>query len=357
MKRLPGLMLCAALLAGCERPAPPPQPPRPALVVTAGVSAGSAPTILVGEVRSRYETAQGFRIDGKIVERRVEVGSVVKKGQVLARLDAADAGLSAMAARAGVAAAEADLALAQTELDRQRKLYQRQFVSGTALDMQEAQFKSAQARLDQARAQAAVAGNQSGYTEMRADRDGVITGIRAEPGQVVEAGEAVVFISVPSAMEVAVAVPESRMAGIVVGMPAEIRLWANREASYRGKVREIAPAADSATRTFQVRVAFEQEDAALHLGMTAGVRFLREDQPGFLLPAAAISQYQGKNVVWVVDPKTRQVQPRPVRTGAYVEDGVLVTQGLAGGEQIVAAGVHALTPGLTVRPVAVESSR
>lgn len=357
MKRLTWLLLPALLMAGCERPAPPPQPPRPALVVTVGGGAANAPTILVGEVRSRYETAQGFRIAGKIVERRVEVGSAVKKGQVLARLDPADAGLSALAAQAGVAAAEADLALAQTELDRQRKLHQRQFVSGTALDMQEAQFKSAQARVEQARAQAAVASNQSRYTQMTADRDGVITEIRAEPGQVVEAGEAIVRIAVPAAMEVAVAVPESRMAGIGVGMPAEIRLWANHETSYRGKVREVAPAADSATRTFQVRVAFEQQDPALHLGMTAGVRFLREDNAGFLVPVAAVSQHQGKAVVWVVDPQSRQVQPQAVQTGAFREDGVLVTQGLNGGEQVVAAGVHALTPGLVVRPVAMEPSR
>lgn len=357
MKRLTWLMLPAFLLAACERPAPPPHPPRPALVVTVGSGCTSAPTVLVGEVRSRYETAQGFRIAGKIVERRVEIGNTVKKGQVLARVDPSDAGLSALAAQAAVAAAEADLALAQTELDRQHKLHERKFVSGTALDMQEAQFKSAEARLDQARAQASVAGNQSRYTSLTADRDGVITDIRAEPGQVVEAGEAVVHIAVPEAMEVAVAIPESRMTGIAVGKKAEIRLWVSRETSYRGKVREVAPAADSATRTFQARVAFEQEDAALRLGMTAGVRFLHEGNPGFLLPPAAVSQHNGRPVVWVVDPKTQQVQPQPVETGPFREDGVLIAQGLMGGEQIVAAGVHALTPGLVVRPVAMEQSR
>jgi len=353
MKRL--FLMLLPLLAACERPAPPPQPPRPALVMTVGAETSGAPTVLVGEVRSRYESAQAFRVAGKIVERRVEVGSAVSKGQLLARLDPADAGLSAQAAQADVSKAEADLALARTELERQRKLYERKFVSGTVLDMQEAQYKSAQARLEQVRAQAAVAGNQSRYTALSADRDGVVTAIRAEPGQVVEAGETIATIAVPSAMEVAVAVPESRMQGLALDRPAEIRLWADRDTAYRGRIREIAPAADSATRTFMVRVAFDQPDPRLRLGMTAGVQFHDATTAGLLLPAAAVSQHAGRNVVWKVDARTRQVHPVPVESAAFREDGVIVSAGLHNGDQVVIAGVHALHPGLTVRPVAAES--
>jgi len=345
------LLSGVTLLAACEHPAPPTPPPRPALVMTVGAGTTQTPTVLVGEVHSRYESAQGFRVAGKIIERKVEVGSVVKKGQVLARLDASDAGLSLQAAQAEVRAAETDHTLAKAELERQRQLYQRKFISAAALDTYAARFDSTAAQVEQARAKAAVAGNQSGYTALTADRDGVITEIRAEPGQVVEAGEAVARVAVPGALEVAVAVPESRMNGVAVGTPAEVRLWASQAATYQGKVRELAPAADSATRTFQVRVTIPDADSAVRLGMTAGVRFYHQDSAGLLVPSAAVTQRDGHSVVWVVDPKTRQVRPQPVVVGEFREDGATITQGLNGGEQVVVAGVHALVPGQVVRPV------
>ena len=349
MKRFVGWM--ALLLAACNSPAPPAPPPRPALVMTIGAETAPVPMVLVGEVRSRYESAQGFRVAGKIIERKVEVGGSVKKGQVLARLDAVDAGLALQASQAEVSAAESDFALAKAELERQRQLYQRKFIALAALDVHEAQFKSSAARVQQARAKAAVAGNLSGYADLTADRDGVVTEIRAEPGQVVEVGEAVVRIAVPDAKEVAVAVPESRMDGVVVGAPAEVRLWANQSATYQGRVREVAPAADSATRTFQVRIALPEADEAVHLGMTAGVRFFRQEQAGLLVPTAAVTQRQGRSMVWVVHPQTHQVELRAVQVGEFREDGASITAGLAAGEQVVVVGVHALAPGQVVRPV------
>ena len=342
------------LLAACDHAPPPESAPKPALVVTVGGRTSDAPTILVGEVRSRYETGQGFRINGKIVERYLDVGASVSKGQVIAKLDNIDSGLSTQAAQAQVSAAEAELALAEAELERHRQLYQRKFVSHQALDVQEAQFKAAAARVNQVRAQAAVTGNQARYTQLQADRDGVITEIRAEPGQVVSAGEVVVRIAVPDTLEVAIAVPESRMNGVAVGTPAEIRLWADPGTVYRGKVREVAPSADSVTRTFQIRVALEDGGRPLRMGMTAGVRFYHQDNRDFLLPLSAVTQRDGQPVVWVVDGRNGQVQPRVVGTGMFREDGVLISGGLAAGEQVVVAGVHTLVPGQIVRPVPSE---
>lgn len=354
MKRL-FIPLLLPLLAACDRSPPPLPIPRPALVVTVGTHTAKAPTILIGEVRSRFESTQGFRIDGKIVERRVDVGNNVRKGQVLARLDNIDTGLSSQAANAQVRAAEADLALAEAELERYRQLYTRKFVSSQALDIQEAQFKSAAARVKGARAQAAVSGNQSRYTELLAERDGVITEIRAEPGQVVEAGEAIVHIAVPDRKEVAIAVPESRMNGIAVDTAAEVRLWADPSTVYQGKVRELAPAADSVSRTFLVRVALPQADSRVRLGMTAGVRFYQQDGGDFLLPTPAVTRRDGQAIVWVVDSQNGQVQPRAIQTGAFREDGVIVTEGLHDGDQVVVAGVQTLVPGQIVRPVPAEN--
>jgi RND family efflux transporter MFP subunit len=343
------LLMLPLLLAACEKPAPPPPPPRPALVITVGERTAAAPIILVGEIRSRYETAQGFRINGKIIERNVETGSVVKKGTLLAKLDSMDTALSTQAAQAEVSAAEADLALAQAELDRQHQLHARKFISEQALDIQEAKFKAAAARLKQMRAQAAVTGNQSRYTHLVAERAGVVTQIHAEPGQVVAAGEAIVRIAVPDNQEVEIAVPESRMQGIAINVPAEIRLWANPNTVYPGKVRQVAPSADNLTRTFQVRVVLLKADTSVRLGMTAGVRFYHQETNDFLLPTTAVTQRDGQSVVWVVNAASGEVQPRGVQAGAFREDGVLIAGGLQKGEQVVVAGVQTLVPGQIVR--------
>jgi RND family efflux transporter MFP subunit len=350
-----GVMVAALVLAACEKPVEPLAPPRPALVVTAGENANGTSMALVGEVRPRYESAQGFRIAGKIIERRVETGSAVRKGQLLARLDAADTGLSAQASEADVRAAEADNALAEAELERQRQLYAKKFISKSALDLHEAQYKTSLARVQQAKAQAAISGNQSRYTALLAERDGVVTEIHAEPGQVVSAGEVIARVADLSQMEVVVAVPESRMAGVSPGAPAQIRLWVAHDKAYLAKVREVAPAADSATRTFAVRVSLQAPDNMVRLGMTAGVQFGSSVASALRLPTPALTQRDGKTVVWVVDPKTHRVQPRNVTATAYDEQGALISSGLAMGEQVVVAGVHALTPGQEVRPVRAEN--
>ena len=162
------------LLAACDKPAPTEAPPRPALVRVVGEKSAASTMALVGEVRPRYESSQGFRIDGKIIERKVEVGSLVKKGQLIARLDSADSHLNVAAAQASVSAAEAESALALAELNRQRQLFAKKFISASALDVREAQYKTANARLAQVKAQAYVSDNQAQYTQLTADRDGVV---------------------------------------------------------------------------------------------------------------------------------------------------------------------------------------
>ncbi len=344
-------MLLVTLLAGCDKPPQEPIPPRPALVMVVGKTALEQGMVLVGEVKSRFESNLGFRIGGKITERKVEVGSAVKKGQVLANLDAADSNLTAAAAYADVRAAEASHALARAEVERQRMLFNKKFISASALDLREAELKTSAARLQQVKAQAAVSSNQSRYTSLIADRDGVVTQIRAEPGQVVAAGEMVAQVVDTKQIEVLVAVPESRVANLKVGDTAVLKLWADREKNYTGKVREIAPAASSATRAFDVRVAILDADEKLKLGMTAGVRFgSSEAMADLIVPSSALTQIDGKTSVWIVD-KTGVANPRTVTAGQFTEDGVLVNSGLQQGEMVAIAGVHTLIKGQKVKPI------
>ena len=341
------------LLVGCDKPAEPAAPPRPTLTMVVGDSSALDSMVLVGEVRPRYEASQSFRISGKIIERKVDVGTQVKKGQLIARLDAADVNLNAAAAMADVRSAEASHALAVAELERQRQLFTKKFISASALDIREAELKTSAARLAQVKAQANVSGNQTRYASLLADRDGVVTMIRAEPGQVVEVGEAVVQIANLKETEVLVAVPESRMAEVKPGTPVTIKMWANPNKAYAGRVREIAPAADSATRAFNVRVSVTDADDLVKLGMTAGVKFKQQQaqqSQQLLIPLAALTERNGKKLVWVIDAESK-AQPREVSAGEFSEQGVMITGGLQAGEKIAIAGVHTLVKGQHVKPV------
>jgi len=342
------------VFAGCDKPTEPAASPRPTLVMVVGGAAESSSMVLVGEVRPRFEASQGFRINGKITERKVDVGAQVKKGQLLARLDAADANLNAAAAMADVRAAEASHALAVAELERQRQLFAKKFISASALDIREAELKTSAAKLAQVKAQANVTGNQTQYTNLTADRDGVITMIRAEPGQVVQAGETIAQIANLKETEVMVAVPESRMAEVKVGTQVAIKMWASPDKVYAGRVREIAPAAETATRAFNVRVSVTDADDRVKLGMTAGVKFIQQQasqSAQLLIPLAALTEINGKKLVWVIDAENK-AQPREVTAGAFTEDGVLITSGLQTGEKIAIAGVHTLVKGQLVKAVA-----
>lgn len=355
------LLLCtiplAFLLAACDKPSEPPTSPRPALVTTITEDGTAVGMGIVGEIRPRYESAQGFRIAGKIIERKVEIGSTVKKGQVLARLDSADANLAVLASGADVSAAEARYSLAKANLERQQQLYQQKFISAAALDTYEAQFKSAAAQLEQAKAQTSVSINQSRYTTLTADRDGVVTDIRAEPGQVVEAGEVIARISDPNELEVQIPVPESRMQSLSAESKASMRLWAKREKSYRVKVREIAPAADPVTRSFLVRMHILDPDGDVRMGMTAGVRFNHQTAGEFLIPGTAVTALKGQPSVWLVDKETSRAMPRAIKVKSYREDGVLVSEGLSAGDTLITAGGQTLLPGQPVRPVPAKAQK
>ncbi len=340
------LVALGVTLAGCgEQAAPPARIEQPVLTQVAGASAGAGSLSYSGEVRARHETALGFRIGGKIVARLVDAGAAVKAGQVLARLDPSDAALQA-------SQAEAQWRLAEDEAKRFRDLRSSNFISQSALDAKETALKAAQA-------QAGLARNQAAYTRLLADHDGVITAVLAEPGQVVSAGQPVFSLAREGEREVAISVPESQVGALKIGAPAEVTLWAeNTEAApFQGRLRELAPAADPASRTYPARIALTDAKARLSLGMTARVRFIGSaDGASLLLPLSAIFQQGDQPAVWIVA-ADHSVQLRPVQVTAYRDDGALIGGGLAAGERIVSAGVHKLTAGEKIRPIEAAGAR
>ncbi len=350
------LLAGVGLLAACSAPAPETPPPRAVLVRSLQASATAAELrVYTGEVRARIEVDVGFRVGGKLVERKADVGAVVDDGALLAVLDPADARLAASAAQAAVAAAEADLALARSEHLRAQELAARNFVSSAVLDARRSALQAAEARLRQARAQAEAAANQAAYTRLEAPAAGVVTAVLAEPGQVLGAGQPVFRLARPEQREVLIHVPEGRAAALRVGMPAQVRAWATPGRDYAATVREIAPAADAATRTYAVRVAVPDADEGLALGATASALFpaSTEAPVGLLLPLAAVTRASGKRdggTVWVVGDDAI-VRPHAVEVAAWSEEGALVRGGLPAGARVVVAGVHTLVEGQTVRAV------
>lgn len=346
----PLLLLTAVLaLAACSRPAPPEEPVRSVKLLTVGVGSLQSSLEYSAEVRARVESRLGFRVAGKIVQRQAELGQRVKAGQVLAQLDPRDYQLAADAARAQVASATTQRDLAAADLKRYQALKDQNFISGAELERREASLKAAQATLDQARAQLSSQGNQAAYTTLVADVSGVVTGIDAEPGQVVAAGTPVVRIAQDGPRDVVFAVPEDKVAQIAVGSDVAVRGWSGG-APITGTVREVAASADAATRTFQVKVAIEGSQLP-PLGATVYATpkaLSHAGQQAIKLPTSALRQEGQATAVWVYDPASSTVKSQPVQIATADGNEAVVAGGLTPGMQVVATGVHVLSPGQKV---------
>jgi multidrug efflux system membrane fusion protein len=342
--------LCLSLSA-CGQHEEAQEPVRPVLAQKVVLSNSIDKTVYSGEVRARYETDLGFRIGGKIISRLVDVGAEVSKGALLAKLDPSDASLAAQAARADVAAAETDYSFAKSELGRYKELVDRGFIGRSVYDSKLNTFNAAEARLKAKRAQAEVSANQSAYTALYADHDGVITAVNAEVGQVVAAGQSVFRLARPDEKEVVVNSAETRVSELQNSHEMLVRLWSQPTRVYKGRLRELAPNADAMTRTFTAKVTILDPGPEVKLGMTANVLIGGLGREAALLPLTAIYTDNGKPGVWVVDPQSNRVSLRPVEIGQYREEGVTVPGGLKSGEIVVINGVHKLIPGQAVRPI------
>ena len=339
----------ASMLLACSKAAPPEEPIRAVKIVTVGVQPVTASREYAAEVRARVESRLGFRVGGKLTERAVEPGQSVKAGQVLARLDPQDLKLAADAAAAQIAAARTNRDLAAADFKRYQVLKEQNFISGAELERRETTLKAAQAQLDAAQSQGAAQANQAGYTNLVADRSGVVTAVLAEVGQVVAAGTPVVQLAQDGARDVVFAVPEDKVAAIKVGSQVAVRAWAGPEVE-NAIVREVAASADPVTRTFNVKAALPA-GSVWALGSTVSVVPAGLQQTGaqvIKLPTTALRREGQTTVVWVLDSTTMTVKLQPVQVATADGNEVVIASGLTPGMLVVAAGVHVLTPGQKV---------
>jgi multidrug efflux system membrane fusion protein len=314
-----------------------------------GVGALESQLEYAGEVRARVESRLGFRVAGKIVQRQAELGQRVKAGDVLAQLDPKDYQLAAEAARAQLAAATTQRDLAAADYKRYAALKDQNFISGAELERRDTALKAAQATLDQAQAQLASQGNQAAYTRLVADAAGVVTGIDAEPGQVVAAGTRWCASPRTAPRDVVFAVPEDKVAAMAPGQEVAVRGWAGGK-TLAGKVREVAASADAATRTFQVKVAMDRAEAP-----AAGLHRVRHPQgaepcrhPAIKLPTTALRQEgQGHGGVGVRPGHQHRASRRSCRCHRR-RQRCRDRRRPDAGMQVVATGVHVLSPGQKV---------
>lgn len=345
-------LLLLSLLVACGGDAPPPAPDiRPVLAERVGAHDAGAGVRYAGEVRARHETDLAFRVAGRVARRMVESGTRVRAGQTLATLDPSDYALAARAARSQLAAAQAEAKLAHEDLKRFAELRVRNFIAQAELDRRRAASDAADARVHALRAEAARQDNQTGYTRLTAPHAGVVTEVRFEAGQVVAAGQPVARLARTGAREVSIDVPENALETLRGATALKVRLWSAPEQAYAGRLRELAPVADPATRTYAARIAMDAPDEAAKLGMTATVELVLGAAPVLSVPQGALFQGNGRPKVWVVDVKAGTVAARAVELGALEGGRAAVLSGLAAGEWVVTAGVHKLAPGQRVRLV------
>lgn len=345
------LCLLPLALVACGDPsgADDPRTQPPLVRAATVVSAADASRAFTGVVVARTQSDLGFRVQGKILERLVDTGQTVKRGQPLMRLDPVDLSLQAQAQAQAVAAARARARQATDDEARYRGLVAAGAVSASAYDQIKAAADSARAELSAAQAQANVARNATGYAVLLADADGVVMDTLAEPGQVVAAGQPVVRLARAGQREAIVQLPETLRPAI--GSEAQATLYGSAKQSVSARLRLLSDAADPVTRTFEARYVLEGALASAPLGSTVTLHIAEDKMPGQVLqvPLAAIYD-PGKGAgVWAISGKPAKVSWQSVQVLGLGDDAASVTGGLRPGDQVVALGPHLLHDGEVVR--------
>lgn len=343
--------LTLLLQSGCsESRDEPAVPPRP--VLSTVVSADTGPSLtLVGTIEPRYRTDLSFRVLGRIITRDVEVGDLVRKSERVAALDPMALDLAVRSQRAALSNAQAQLRNASATESRQQTLLDRNVSPSSTFETAEQARVAAEAEVVRAQSNLTKAQEQLGYTELRSDFDGVVTEVSAEVGQIVSAGQTVVTVAQPDVREAVVDIPESVNGEVQPGTVFDVALQLDERIRTTGSVREIAPEADSITRSRRVRIALDKAPGTFRLGttVTATIKGGAASSSTVRLPLSALLERDGQSLVFVVDEATGIVSERQVTIAARSKRSITVSAGLGPGTRVVTAGVNSLSPGQKVK--------
>jgi multidrug efflux system membrane fusion protein len=349
------MFVLVALLGACSKQVEKSDDIRSVRAIVVGMENTAISNELSGDIRARIESRLAFRVGGKIIARKVDVGSMVKRGDVLMRLDPQDLQLVQTQSNAALTAAKTAHELASAEMKRYQDLYNKEFISKAVLEAKESNFKATKASYDQAVAMYSSQKNQTGYTTLVADSDGVVTGIDAEVGQVIAPGNPVIRIAQLGEKEVVVSIPENQVGKLKYIKDIKVHVWANPKDVFSGSIREISPVADPVTRTYNVKIAIKDAPSEVKLGMTAYVTFISAQSSSMIkVPLSSVFYEQGENAVWVVE--NNIVKPVRVEIDHSAGNDILLAKGISSGQTIVTAGVHLLKAGQKVKLLPIEKA-
>jgi RND family efflux transporter MFP subunit len=352
-KLLTGISLAAMAiaLAGCnDGVAQKVEPTRPVLVATTHYEAETPERSFVGTIRPRIEADIGFRVAGKVAKRLVEVGQTVEVGQPLATLDEVDLKLQAEQATAELSAATGVLAQAGAAETRAKELRAKGWATDAQMDSARAAADEARARLNRAERSVELTRNSLSYATLEADARGVVTATMIDPGVVVAAGQTAIRVARFAEKEAVVAIPETLLERARTGT-ASVTLWSDPDKRYTAKLREIAPAADPATRTYLAKFSLPGAGDSVSLGMTATLTLADPATDRVAkLPLSALYNQGGSPSLYVVD-DAGSITLKPVTVKGYESERVVIADGVDEGARVVALGVQKLDPAQKVRVV------
>ncbi|MCM2438827.1 efflux RND transporter periplasmic adaptor subunit [Agrobacterium vitis] len=337
----------AVLLSACSDEASTQKTPRAIKAVTVKSELVGEVFRQTGEIRPRYETPMSFRIDG-LVAFRVETGSSVKKGDVLATVEKTPALINVASASAQVDEAKSDLALADLTAARNWELIGKNAVSRAQVQQSDANLQAAKSKLEVAAATLASAQQNLSYTDLKAGRDGVVSGVSINVGQVVTTGQTVLTLSSDTELDAVFDVPEQMLIENLNESDVEVSLLSNPTLTAKGKVREVTPSADAATRTYRVKVTLDGALSGAPLGAAVAGKVTLSPKRLFKVPASALTSRGQDQAVFVYLPETRTLQVRSVKIERYGENDMLISEGLADGDIVATAGVSKLRDGEAV---------
>jgi RND family efflux transporter MFP subunit len=344
------VLLLPAMLAACQPDVEAAAPQaRPVRTVTTEKREAGLPVTLTGRIEAEDEVALAFRISGRVLENDRKLGDRLESGQVVARLESQNESNALRAAQANLAATEGQLTQARNHFERQDTLLKQGWTTRANHDQAKQAQQTAQSQVDAAEAQLKTAHDQVSFTELRADAPGVVTAVGPRAGEVVQTGQMIVRLARKDGRDAVFDASAQLLRSAPRDPQITVSLTDNPTVMARGRVREVAPQANPATRTFEVKVGLTDPPEAMLLGATVTGRMEVEAVPVIEIPATALIKFNQKPAVWIVDPSKLTVTIRNVEVLRFDPTTVAVSEGLDTGEVVVTAGVQALHPGQKVR--------
>jgi RND family efflux transporter MFP subunit len=311
---------------------------------------------LTGDIRAGDQAALAFRIGGRMIERPVNNGDQIKTGQTIAKLEPLDEMNALRSAQANLNSVRGILTRAQNDFNRQQTLLRQGHTTRVRFDEAQQQLQTAQSNVKDAEAQLRIAEDRVSFTELKSDGPGIVTAVEAEPGEVVQAGQTIVRLARDGGRDAVFDMPRSILQAAPRDMEVAVRLVDEPSVQAVGHIREIAPQANPITRNFQVKVGLVDPPAAMKLGSTVTGTIKLNPAPLISVPATALTAFDSRPAVWVVDGSNNSVSLRNVEVQRYEPASVMISSGLENGDVVVTAGIQSLYPGRKVRSLGEPAS-